>query len=105
MLLGIAFVLFFIKTPYREAFMFVSCAIFLTLSLVLFSDYDVTYLMYAAVDDGSTVITSNATHYIIGNPTIDFNDTSKFLATFLLVIGIVTGLVSFVMFIRTDNTK
>lgn len=104
-LMGVAFIIFFLKVPYKEAFMFVSSAIFFTLGFVLFSNYDVAFISYSSVSDGVTVLTGNSTSYIIGDATDNFNDTSQYLATFLLIIGTVTGLVSFVMFTNTSPKK
>lgn len=105
LMLGIAFTIFFIKVPYKEGFMFVSCAIFFTLGFVLYSNYDVAFISYSSVSDGSTVLTGNSTNYIIGDATDNYNDSSKYLGTFLLVMGTITGLVSFVMFTNTKPTN
>lgn len=104
-LMGIGFLTFFLKVPYKEAFMFVSSAIFFTLGFVLFANYDIAFISYSSVSDGITVLTGNSTNYIIGDATDNFNDTSQYLATFLLIIGTVTGLVSFIMFVSTTPKK
>lgn len=104
-LLGTAVLLFFIKVPYREVLMFVSCAIFLTLGFVLYADYDVAFNSTSSVSDGVTVIQSNTTNYLIGDANETYNLSGKYLAVFFMIIGIVTGLVSFVMFTNTSDRK
>lgn len=100
-LLGTAVLMFFIKVPFREALMFVSCAIFLTLGFVLYADYDVAFTNTSYVSDGVTLIVSNTTNYLIGNVDNEYNQSGKYLALFFMIIGIVIGTVSFLMFTST----
>ena len=102
-LLGTAVLLFFIKVPFREALMFVSCAIFLTLGFVLYADYDVAFTSTSIVSDGNTLISSNSTNYLIGDPTTTYNETAKYLALFFMIIGIIVGMISFLMFTNTGE--
>lgn len=104
-LLGTAFMLFFIKTPYREGFMFVSCGIFLVLGTVIYSDADIPLTTFSSVNDGVTVINGNSTFYIVGDATNNYNESSKILAVFFIVIGIITGLIASVMFMSTGNSN
>lgn len=101
-LLGTAVLMFFIKVPYREALMFVSCAIFLTLGFVLYADYDVAFNSSSSVSDGVTIINSNTTNYLIGDANDIYNQSGKYLALFFMIIGIVVGLISFIMFVNTN---
>lgn len=81
--------------------MFVSCAIFLTLGFVLYADYDVAFNSSSIVSDGLTIIKSNTTNYLIGDATTTYNVSGKYLALFFMIIGIVIGLIAFVMFTST----
>jgi len=100
-LLGTAVMMFFIKVPFKEVLLFVSCAIFLTLGFVLYADYDIAFTSSSLVFDGNTLISSNSTNYLIGDPTTDYNITAKYLALFFMIIGIVIGAISFLMFTST----
>jgi len=104
-LLGIAFIVFFIKVPYRETLMFVSCVIFILLGTVLYSDVDVVFNSSSSVSDGLTTISGNHTAYIFGDSSDSYNQSSKILATFLIIIGIITGLISFVMLTNTNPER
>lgn len=110
-LLGIAILFFFIKTPYREGFLMLSCAIFLTLGFLLYSDNDISFVIQSSkilTENNGSMITNtitentNQTFIMIGDYTNNYNVNSKILAVFLVITGIITGLISFVMFTRTD---
>ena len=111
-LLGLAFLFFFIKVPYKEAFLFMSCVIFFVLGFMLYSDYIILFTTsesslvteFNGTDITNTITSStNMTYNIFGTETITYNDNTKFLALILIVMGIVTGLISFVMFTRTGK--
>jgi|SRR3972149_1096822 len=111
-LLGLAFLFFFIKVPYKEAFLFMSCVIFFVLGFMLYSDYNILFTTsesslvteFNGTDITNTITSStNMTYNIFGTETITYNDNTKFLALILIIMGIVTGLVSFVMFTRTGK--
>lgn len=110
-LIGLAVFFFFIKTPYREIFMFLSCAIFLILGMLLFSNNGVSFeiqTIRTATEFNGTLITNtisdNSTqiYNLIGEGP-EYNISSKYLAVFFIINAIVTGMISFVMFIKTDN--
>lgn len=110
-LLGLALWFFTIKTIYREAFMFLSCAIFLILGFMLYSNNGISFDIEnhrLMTEYNGTIITnyitesSNQTYNLISGDT-DYNINSKYLAVFFVVAGIITGLISFVMFTKTDN--
>jgi len=81
--------------------MFVTCAIFLTLGFVIYADYDVAFTSSSSVSDGVTIIVSNTTNYLVGDATDNYNITAKYLALFFMIIGIIVGLISFIMFVST----
>ena len=100
-LLGTAILFFFVKLPFREVLMFVSCAIFLTLGFVLYSDYDIAFDSTSSVSDGTTIIQSNTTNYLIGDAQTTYNLEAKYLALFFMIIGMIVGAISFLMFTST----
>lgn len=111
-LLGLAFLFFFIKVPYKEAFLFMSCVIFFVLGFMLYSDYNILFTVsensilteFNGTDITNTITSNtNMTYNIFGSETTTYNDNTKFLGLILIVLGIVTGLVSFVMFTRTGK--
>ena len=100
-LLGTAIMMFFIKVPFKEVLMFVSCAIFIALGFILYADYDIAFDSTSSVSDGQTLIVSNTTNYLIGDARTDYNLEAKYLALFFMIIGIIIGAISFIMFTNT----
>lgn len=83
-MLGLGIVLLIAKTPYRPLFQFVGCLLFMTVGMMLFMDYDVAFV--TVTSDGTNVI--NQTNYVIGTPSTDFNENSKWLAVVFLLMSI-----------------
>jgi hypothetical protein len=84
-LMGFAFMFFGFKS--FGILHLVGIIIFLSLSLIMLSDYDVTY--YLKVQD-STGVSMNQTAYIIGNGDINHNDkTSSWIGWVYLVLAFV----------------
>lgn len=125
-LLGLAILFFFLKVPYREIFMFLSCAIFLILGFMLFSDYDVTFTIQesetihsdkiyeelSSVDNPITLNSTetitkskNQTYYVFGDETSNYNIPSKYVGVFLMLTSVITGMISFIMLTNTEPQK
>lgn len=93
-LLGIAFIILVVKIPYRGFLYWLSAGIFIYLGVVIYNDNDIAFEV--STTDG--VNTINQTNYIIGQTIAGYNETAMPLAFFLVILGVIIGLIGFVMF-------